>query len=322
MANANLVAEPCAGGLADFAATTLEEQRAAMPGFLLLDLEHASLDGRPAIRTLLTYRLDHAQLVVDQWLAVEHGVAWCLSCGTDTFDLERDATRLEAVAAGVELPGPPLDAAEPVAPRPRGDAEPPPPLPEEPSVVAPEPELLALVEAGAPTPDGPRRVLLDVVAASTRRLELHVDDTLALGWIAGDAAVLLTPEPEGRARLARVPLAALPVELATRIPAGPAVDGRDPEPLELPPGVLAALLATRKVPDAVLPGSARDALAELAAGLGAWWRLEIHGDVAAVALEGLAAADGPWRIDAGDSLVRLEPTRPRDLFVALCAALA
>ena len=86
--------------------------------------------------------------------------------------------------------------------------------------------------------------------------------------------------------------------------------------------MLAAVLATREVPPAVLPGEARDLLRELAAGLRAWWRLEHHdgaGGVQARA-EGISTDDGPWRIAPAGDVMRLEPVRRRDLFAALCAA--
>jgi hypothetical protein len=298
VASVNVIAERTADTLDERGATTLAQQRAAFPGFVLLDHARVTLAAQPAVRTLFTYHLDGAQIVVDQWLVVAAGIATCVSGGTDTAGFPTTAGLLEAIAVSLELPtSPPQDATSSEVP----EVE----LPELPivAVEGAEDELLALIEPDAP------------------RLELRVDDGSVLAWRDADEAAVLAPEPAGHAVLTRLPAALLPVELATRIPASAGADERSDEPIELPPGVLAAVIASRGVPDAVLPGTARDRLRELAAGLGSWWRLERHADGRAEPLlEGLSADDGPWRIVEAGEVMRLEPIPPRELFQALCAA--
>ncbi len=349
-ANVNLVAEPCDDSLDDRSAATLVAQSATLPGYVLLDSEDVSLGGRAAVRTLFTYPLDRFQIVVDQWLIVQGGWAWCLSGGTDTIGLAQDEPVLEAIATTLELPpggpagagiygpragdvGRALEAGTDLAAR---------------ALAGPAGALLALADdaAGLSVPAARTTAARDALAESgglaadelaallgellgpvrdhACQLELQVEDELVLGWIAGDAAAVLAPEGADLGVLERMPTAALPVALVGHIPATPAAPERPGEPLELPPGVLANVLATRALPAAIVPGPARDALLGLTRGLRAWWRLEIgdrHRESPARHVEGLHADDGPWRLLAHDDLVRLEPVRPRDVFRTLCTEL-
>jgi hypothetical protein len=300
VASVNVLAERTAETLDERAAVTLTQQRVGFPGFVLLDHARTELAGRPAVRTLFTYHLDGHQIVVDQWLVVADGIATVVSGGTDTTGFSGVAQLLEAIAASLELP----------TERPE----------QETSSAVPDVELPDLPLAAF---EGTEADLLDAIEPDAPRLELRVGDASVLAWRDRDEAAVLAPEPAGRAVLTRMPAALLPVELATRIPASAAADERSDEPIELPPGVLAAVIATREVPAAVLPGPARDRLRELAAGLGDWWRLERHADGREEPLlEGVSAEDGPWRIVAAGDEMRLEPIRPRELFAALCAAVA
>lgn len=347
VASVNLVAEPCGDSLESRSAATLDEQRARLPGYVLLDLENASLAGRAAVRSLFTYRLDHFQIVVDQWLIVERGWAWSLSGGSDTIAFPEDAAVLEAIAATLELPVEPptvdgvgdpraadaaraLEADTDVAPR-RLDGS--------------ARHLLALVDEAAGVDVSTARAasardaiaetaglaaaeltelaveLLGPVRDHSHQLELQIEADLVLGWLAGDEATLLAPDGADLAVLRRVPTAALPVALVGQIPSLPASPARPGEPLELPPGVLANVLATRTLPTATMPGPARDALLALTRGLRAWWRLEIgdrHREAAVRIVEGLHVEDGPWRLVAHEDVVRLDPVRPRDVFRTLC----
>jgi hypothetical protein len=282
VASVNVIAERTTDDLATRSATTLAQERALMPGFVLLDRAETTLAERPAVRTLFSYNLDDAQIVVDQWLVVAGGVATCLSGGSDTFGFPAAAGLLEAIAASLELPG---------------EAE------TEASAKVPEAELPGL----------PIEVVTDAAVEEPPQLTLRVGEATVLGWCEDDRAAVLAPD-EGVLR--RMPAALLPVELATRIPATAAAE-RPEEPLELPPGVLAAVVATRAVPSAVLPGPDADRLRELAGGLQAWWRLEREGEPV---LEGLDTIDGPWRVEPAGELMRLTPVAPRALFAALCAA--
>jgi hypothetical protein len=279
VASVNVIAERTEDDLATRSATTLAQQRALMPGFVLLDRGETTLDERPAMRTLFTYNLDAAQIVVDQWLVVAGGVATCLSGGSDTFGFPAAAGLLEAIAASLELPGEAeTDTSADV-----------------PEVELPAPPIEVVPDGRAEPPD----------------LLLRVGETTAAVWREDDAVLVRADDV-----LRRMPAALLPVELATRISATAATE-RPEEPLELPPGVLAAVVATRAVPAAVLPGPDVDRLRDLAGGLEAWWRLEREGEPV---LEGLDTADGPWRVEPAGEFMRLTPLAPRALFAALCAA--
>jgi len=161
------------------------------------------------------------------------------------------------------------------------------------------------------------------VAGAAVHIELKVNDTLVLGWAGTAGAALLAPETGEAAVLTALPAAAIPVELAGRIPARSRAPSVTAEPLELPPGVLADVLATRRVPSAVRAGPGRDALAALAPGIEAWWRLDVlgTGDTADAVAEGVSAADGPWLLEPAGEEMRLVPVRPRDVFTLLCSAL-
>lgn len=348
----NLVAEPCDDPLDERSAATIAGQREHLPGFVLLDVERGSLVGRAAVRSLFSYRLDPFQIVVDQWLIVEGGWAWCLSGGTDTVGFPDAARVLEGIAATLELPGelPARDGTEaPPAATVPGDEFPTGADVDPPALVATESDLLAVVQdtAGLDIPakraDAARYALarradlsgdglterldalLAPVRAHARRIELHVDGDLILGWIAGDSATLLAPEGDDLAVLWRVAPAELPVALAGSIPSLPAASERPSDGLELPPGVLASVLATGGLPDPIMPGAGRDTLLARTDGLRAWWRLEVHDrhvEVPPRIVEGLDADDGPWSLSARDDMARLEPIRPRDLFARLCRELA
>lgn len=183
----------------------------------------------------------------------------------------------------------------------------------------------ALAESGGLTTRELDARLDDLLAPARdhrRRLELQVDDDLAVAWIAGDTATLLAPRDADLAVLLRVPAAALPVALVGQIPSFPATPERSSEPLALPSDVLADVLATRHLPPAIVPGPDHDALLALTHTLRAWWRLAIADhdhEASARVVEGLHTSDGPWRLVAHGDLVRLEPTRPRELFRTLCA---
>ena len=351
VASVNLVVEPCDDPLHERSAAVVAEQSSRLPGYVLLDLEHVSLVGHAAVRSLFTFPLDPFQIVVDQWLIVERGWAWCLSGGTDTIGFPQDAPVLEAIAATLELPreGPSRDAIE----EPRaadGQAA----LDTETdlttrALLGAASDLLALsdeaagmevpaartaaaraalAESAAPASDELVALLdelLDPVREHARTLELQVDDDLVLGWIAGDTATLLAPEGDDLALLRRVPTVALPGAVVGHIPSVPAASGRASEALEMPPGVLAGVVATRTLPVSIMPGAARDGLLALTRALQAWWRLEIrdrHREAPARILEGFHADDGPWSLVSHDDMVRVEPSRPRDLFRTLCRELS
>lgn len=351
VASVNLVAKRCHESLQDRSAATLLEQRTHLPGFVLLDREDVSLAGHAAVRTLFTYPLDGFQIVVDQWLIVERGWAWCLSGGTDTIGFPGDAAMLASIAGTLELPtreiagvhihdpsgadaqqafeadtnaeARPLagaasdllalveDAARLNAPKPRSAAT-----------------RAALEEAGGFAPGELATVideLLEPVRAHTCRLELQVDEDLVLGWIAGDATTLLAPGGPELAILRRMPTATLPVALVAYIPSLPRARARSgEEPFDVAPGVLATVIATATAPVGTAPGPGREALPALARGLRAWWRLETgerDGETCAHAIEGLHSDGGPWRVVAHHQLVRVEPVRPREVFGALCEQL-
>lgn len=346
-ASVNLVVEPCDDSLADRSAKLIE-QSARLPG-VLLDLEDGSLCGSAAVRSLFTYRLERFQIVVDQWLIVERGWAWCLSGGTDTVGFPHDGPLLEAIAATLELPdeglpgdeidGLPEDVAEAVEQEldAATDAVPT-------ALVGSVGDLVALADhagggevpaarvaaarsavtsSGGPATDELSE-LLDPIREHTRQLTLQVDDHHLRGWIAIDGATVLFPDGGDRAVLQRIPTGALPVALVEHIPNTAAAAQRPDVSLDVSAGVLASLVATFTLPTSMALDPSQDGLVALANGLRSWWRLEIRegaGEASPRIVEGLQTADGPWRVVAHDHMVRLEPIRPRDVFRTLCGEL-
>ncbi len=345
MASVNLLVEPCPDSLAGRSATTRVEQSARLPGYVLLDLEETSLGGWAAVRSLFTYRLERFQIVVDQWLVVKRGWAWCLSGGTDTVGFCEDAPLLEAIAETLELPDEglsgdeidllPEDVERGLQPDADGAAK---------ALVGPADAVLALADDAAGGEVPAARVaaardavagagglatdelgeLLDPICDHTRALTLQVDDHQVLGWIASDAATMLLPDDADRAVLHRMPTAALPVALVEQIPNTVAAPERADEPFDISPGVLASLLASFTLPTSMTPAPSREGVVALANGLRSWWRLDIRerrGEAAPRIVEGLHTRDGPWSLVAYDRMARLEPIRPRDVFRTLCGEL-
>jgi len=340
--------ESCHESLAGRSATLIQ-QTARLPGYVLLDLEDGSLGGRAAVRSLYTYRLERFQIVVDQWLIVERGWAWCLSGGTDTVGFPQDAPLLEAIAATLELPEEglpgdeidslPKDVAEDVERGLEGATD-----AAAKALVGSAGDLVALADdaAGGEVPaarvaaarsavtssGGPATdelsELLDPIREHTRQLTLQVDDHHLRGWIAIDGATVLFPDGGDRAVLQRIPTEALSVALVQHIPNMVAASERPDEGFDIPAGVLASLVATLTLPPSITLDPSRGGLAALANGLRSWWRLEIReraGEGGPRIVEGLHTKDGPWRVVAHDHMVRLEPIRPRDVFRTLCAEL-
>lgn len=76
---------------------------ATLDGYLLLDLGHAHLDGRPAVRRVFAHRLGGDEVTAEQWVIAEGGLGYTLTWTVATGDYPRHCASAEAWAERVVL---------------------------------------------------------------------------------------------------------------------------------------------------------------------------------------------------------------------------